>query len=230
MSDNARIWDSATTVSKLFDSVDASISKFRSTLVDFLNEFARTPELCSEAFVHPLDFNVFQWVISARVTLRFHVWQIGRQSISDEIDHRHDHLWRLRSHVLCGELVEHELEIAETSSDRTTDETWELAEIIQDGIADTVIATGQLVHVASDRGIHVRTGESYDLAPGKFHWTEPLGTGMVATIVRSTAELKGPARTIVTPGSYGRPRASRTKIEIDQREAIVNSVIAAMSD
>jgi hypothetical protein len=195
---------------------------FDTACMEFLHLFRDDPEACSAAIEHPLEFSVFRWDLSASATLRFHVWGELSDSNDFSVDHRHDHRWRLRSYVLCGQLTEHELQFAPAVTIDSDDPVWELAEIIQSNHRDVVRPTGQLVSVVSDTSFTVRAGESYILPPGEFHWTEPGLDRPLATMVSATVELDQAPRTLITVGSGGRPVTERRTIDVERRRSIIS--------
>ena len=198
---------------------------FRDSCVEFLQEFRQNPAACSAALEHPLGFAVFRWDTSPTEALRLHIWSKADDVATSAVDHRHDHRWRLHSCILCGSLIEHELELEAVSAHEGDPNALEIAEIHQAGASDTVMATGRRVRIAADVRFTVSVGEKYSLPPGEFHWTEPGPARPVATLVAASVELDRPARTLLAPGTGGRAETGRATIDVTRTSAIVDLVL-----
>jgi hypothetical protein len=208
-------------------------ARFRDACAEFLHLFSAAAEECSAAVVHPLGFAVFRWDFSPMAALRVHVWSDLTKQTDPTVDARHDHLWRLRSYVLVGELRDHILQV-DPIADRDADtilrdsELWEVARVIQKDETDVVSPKGELVRVWSRDSLRVAAGEFYTVPAGAMHWTE-AGVGRpIATVVSATVEEDLVPRTLIAPGSGGRPLTPRRKIDLELRSRIVEAVLKAL--
>ncbi|MCW2976188.1 MAG: hypothetical protein JWM06_1469 [Actinomycetia bacterium] len=204
-------------------------STFKGDCVSFLRLFRDHPDDCSAAVIHPLGFAVFRWEFSERAALRVHVWSDLTRQEDSSVDARHDHPWRLRSFVLVGALTDHILGVEPfvLGAEAGDAEVLEVARVIQRNETDVVAPTRELVRITERESHRMQSGDFYTVPPGAIHWTEAGPGRPIATVVSAAVEADVVPRTLIPPGTPGRPQTERRRIVCSLRQQIVDDVLAA---
>jgi hypothetical protein len=147
---------------------------------------------------HPLGFLMTEILRSESDVLRLHYWRHDLISRGSAITPYHDHIWRLSSCVLFGEIENCILHVSEDP-----DGGYLLAEVEQMGGIDRVPSQGSMVSFKVKERERVRLGEFYYLPPRIFHFSQMVEGSDALTLVLSEAEVNGSPRTLLPIGSSG---------------------------
>lgn len=192
--------------------------------LDFLSYIKANPTDCSSVVQHPLGFAIFRWNFGPREALRLHIWSALLPRPEVTVDPRHDHLFKIRSFVLCGQITDHELEISPTTPENP-DALGLLAQVTQTGQNDLVESTGVSVRAKQERTRIMNRGDFYEVEAGVFHWSEVTSDWPAATLVSMTTMLERSPLTIIKAGSTGRPLTRRLTVPESLRVNILTQVI-----
>jgi hypothetical protein len=126
---------------------------------------------------------------------RLHVWDesVPRQETATPV---HDHVFAMRSTVLCGKLLHTELEALPPRPHDTARSLYAVHEAVQEeGTQNTELRpTGEVVRLRHGRRLALHAGETYEFPAGRFHTSGHRG--LTATVMEK----------VDAPAGYGRPR------------------------
>ena len=155
---------------------------------------------------HPLGFLLTEVLRQGESVIRLHYWKHDLITGGSAITPYHDHIWRLSSCVLFGEIENCVLDVL---PDPEGD--YFLTEVEQSGGVDHVPSRGDRVSFKIKIRECVRSGEFYYLPPRIFHFSSMVKGSNALTLVLSEAEVKGSPRTLMPFGVPGHA-PKRTKI------------------
>lgn len=162
---------------------------------DILRLLDRQPRVHGNGFIQ-LDLN-------QDGSKRLHVWHdnIPRQKVATPI---HDHVFNLRSTVLCGTLIHEELKVVSTIG-TGTHRVFRAEQ--EEGTQNTVLVPDEgEVMLDVEQRLVLNPGSIYTFPAGKLHQTDHIG--LTATIMEKSFD---PETEVV---GYGRPRVL---VPVDQK-------------
>jgi len=128
-------------------------------------------------------------------TTRLHVWDesVPRQAVATPV---HDHVFAMRSTVLCGKLIHTELDALPPRPHDTARSLYSVHTARQEeGTQNTrLLPTGEVVRLRQRRRLALLPGQTYEFPAREFHTSGHRG--LTATVMEK----------VDAPGSYGRPR------------------------
>lgn len=131
---------------------------------------------------HPTGFIVVRVLTDERGALRLHLWPTTPREQGQPCWPVHDHIWDLRSHVLCGTVHSHGYDVAD---DAEGDRTLYAVEYGADD-RSRMHRGGQRVRLSARAPERVEAGQRYEVEAGSFHASRvPMGA-MAATLVATT--------------------------------------------
>lgn len=166
---------------RMVESIQAvnGLSGIRSHAVELLSVIASTPS-DFDAVWHPLGFMYVNLYSTERRTLRLHIWLSEGQKNAPETSTIHNHIWGLTSYILCGSIINHNVECAYQKGPFTH----RIYEISYDKQINILTPTKSLVRCKSSCSTILKPRDVYTLEPGRFHYTVlAKGVEVAATLV-----------------------------------------------
>lgn len=138
-----------------------------------------------QAVWHPTGFLVLTLLRSPGGALRLHLWPERAREHGTPCWPVHDHVWDLRSHVLCGEVASHRYEVV----DDPRGDAVLYAVRYGEGRSSSMRRSERRVSVRPDVPRRIATDERYEVPAGEFHASTVSAGDFAATlaITRSTA-------------------------------------------
>lgn len=155
---------------------------------------------------HPLGFLLTEVLRQDESVIRLHYWRHDLITGGSAITPYHDHIWRLSSCVLFGEIENCVLDVFSNPEG-----DYFLTEVEQSGGIDHVPSQGNRVSFKIKKRERVRRGEFYYLPPRIFHFSSMVEGSNALTLVLSESEVNGSPRTLMPFGAPGHA-PKRTKI------------------
>ena len=164
----------------------SSHQRIQSCLTVVLKQMLDCP-INTKKIWHPLGFLMIKLgSISENEILRLHIWSDEIRSTQKPAWLIHNHIWILKSHILCGRLTNQFYKV-------TPNEYVAINKIYKVRYAadkSILIATNNLVTVAPSNRKEFTKGDTYCIEPGEFHSTEVSENQFTSTIVlASSVEL-----------------------------------------
>lgn len=133
---------------------------------------------------HPTGFLVLTLLRNDGIALRLHLWPERAREHGTPCWPVHDHVWDLRSHVLCGEVASHRYEVL----DDPRGDAVLYAVRYGEGRSSLMHRSERRVSVTPDVPRRVAAGERYEVPAGEFHASTVSSGELAATLVimRST--------------------------------------------
>lgn len=173
-------------------------STWARALLSALRDDARLPEDALQGLLaalqaepaagawHPTGFVVLKLLDDVDGALRLHLWPAGARERGEPCWPVHDHVWDLRSHVLCGQIESHAYVVSD-------DDAGEAALYAVDYGAGRSSCMRRSERRVSVRGLAPRrigAGERYEVPAGAFHASHVDANELAATLVvtRPTAQ------------------------------------------
>ncbi|MDA4845250.1 hypothetical protein [Hoeflea poritis] len=147
---------------------------------------------------HPLGFLLAEVCQTASATLRLHYWKQDLASLGSAITPYHDHIWRLSSCVLHGEIENCVLDV-----ELRADGEYFLTEVQQREGVDSVPSEGDRASFEISTSERIQEGGFYFLAPRVFHFSKLIPGKDALTLVLSEPEILGNPRTLMPIASRG---------------------------
>lgn len=145
-----------------------------------------------ECILHPLGFYFIRLAKDGDVSIRLHYWPTADRQVGTALTPFHDHVWKLDSCILYGQIENVVLDLEENEKG-----IFRLATISQAGGIDDVVAEGPTVNTRT-RSRDVYTADTfYEMEPRIFHFTDVLPGQAAITIVKSEVVSVGGPRTLV---------------------------------
>ncbi|MCX4239684.1 hypothetical protein [Paraliomyxa miuraensis] len=141
-----------------------------------LDTVARRPPA---AAWHPTGFVVVPLHHDDHGALRLHLWPPDQREHGSPCWPIHDHVWHLRSHVLCGTVESHGYEV----DDDAEGEAVLYAVEYGPGHRSCLRRSERRVRVRAMAPRRVAAGESYEVDAGAFHASQVPASSMAATLV-----------------------------------------------
>lgn len=175
---------------------------------------------------HPLGFFHCRLYLdeSTGTQLRLHYWQRDQLGKGSALTPFHDHVWRLSSCVLLGEIRNHLVRIIEDPSGSYTLET-----VHQEREAgrDSVGTGGPKVSFVVEHSENVGEGIFYRIEPRQFHFSDLGNCDVAISVVLSEPGVPGNPRTLMPLGSA--PHAP-TREALHQGETIAKRILRLLGD
>ncbi len=127
---------------------------------------------------HPTGFVVLRLYDDEQGTLRLHLWPPGPREHGEPCWPVHDHVWDLRSHVLCGEVESHAYAV---SDDDAGDATLYAVDYGA-GRSSCMRRSERRVSVRGLAPRRIAAGERYEVAAGAFHASHVGAAELTATL------------------------------------------------
>lgn len=128
---------------------------------------------------HPTGFVVLEPYRDDHGSLRLHAWPTGEREHGRPCWPIHDHVWHLRSHVLCGVVESHDYEVRDDPKGSSVLYAVEYGA----GRSSYLRRSERTVSVRSGTPCRVEAGESYTVEAGAFHASRVPAQTMAATLV-----------------------------------------------
>jgi hypothetical protein len=151
-----------------------------------------------EAVWHPTGFLVLTLVRRPEGALRLHLWPPGRRELGRPCWPVHDHVWDLRSQVLCGEVESRGYEVV----DDADGDAVLYAVGYGEGRSSCMRRSERRVSVRPRAPRRVSIGERYEVAAGEFH-ASTVAVGDFAATLAATRATTQPWPWVV--GALGAP-------------------------
>ncbi|MEM7155908.1 MAG: hypothetical protein AAF799_23860 [Myxococcota bacterium] len=141
---------------------------------------------------HPTGFIVVRVLTDEQGALRLHLWPTASREQGQPCWPVHDHVWSLRSHVLCGTVHSHGYDVDDDAAgDRTL-------YAVEYGADDR-----SCMH-RGDRGVRlsarvperIEAGQRYEVQAGSFHASQVPAGAMAATLVATTVTDRAHPRVV----------------------------------
>lgn len=168
---------------------------------------------------HPLGFIHARLFHDGDASLRLHIWPGSARSPAgtEALSPIHDHIWDLVSQILCGELINHIVDVIPSATESATHE---MGLVQYQGRENAVEGSGSYVSWREAASQVFRVRDRYHVPPGVFHYTEPGEARPLATIVSALVVRSGSPRTLIPRGKHERattralcdPEVLRTEI------------------
>lgn len=132
---------------------------------------------------HPTGFIVLQPHCDAAGALRVHLWPEPPREHGRPCWPVHDHVWHLRSEVLCGTVHSHAYELEDDDEGESVLYAVEYGE----GRRSCMRRSSRRVRLREGEARHVEAGERYAVEAGAFHGSRVEVGELAATLVITTA-------------------------------------------
>lgn len=174
---------------------------------------------------HPLGFYHCNLYSSedGGTKLRLHYWRRDELGKGSAITPYHDHVWKLSSCVIHGEIYNHTLNVV---ADPEGDYTLETVEQKREPGRDSVGTAGLRVRFGVERIELIKRAMFYQVSPRQFHFSSLGNCDHAVSLVLSEPGVDGNPRTLMPLGA--KPHAP--KRETSDRAAIVGDEILAILD
>ncbi|WP_129590243.1 hypothetical protein [Roseovarius nitratireducens] len=147
---------------------------------------------------HPLGFLLTEIFRQDESVIRLHYWKHDLATSGSAVTPYHDHIWRLSSCVLFGEIENCILEVQIDPEGE-----YLLTEVEQSGRVDNVPAHGDRASFKIKKRERLRRGDFYYLPPRVFHFSGMVEGTDALTLVLSETEIDGSPRTLMPLGVPG---------------------------
>ncbi|HEL4244407.1 hypothetical protein I5U23_09855 [Stenotrophomonas maltophilia] len=147
---------------------------------------------------HALGFIHCKLFESEAGTLRLHIWPPNERSPLEQKSKIHDHIFDLKSLVLCGQITN----VLHTESDRieTPSKAFELHYVEYNRQGSRLIASGKEVFAAEKIRSEIKKGNTYQIQKGMLHDSQVSIDELTATIVATYGHVQERPRMLGTPG------------------------------
>jgi hypothetical protein len=160
---------------------------------DLKNVKLKLAEIFNSIVSHPCDFEAVwhplgqMYIRLGKVnkkTLRLHIW-LGQKSKVDLLTSPiHNHIWFLTSYILCGSIINHDIECIY----QPPNPTHRMYEITYEGHLNILRPTDLLVSYKVKSSVQFNPGDRYTINVGDFHYTQ-LATTNVAVTAAVTEDI-----------------------------------------
>ena len=159
-----------------------------------------------EAHWHSLGFVNLTFASLPDGSLRFHCWPAFTQSQCEQQWRVHDHVYRLRSVLVVGELQNLTYSVTKDSAGEH-----QLYEVEYATDLSRLRATGERVRASVTTEDRLQKGDVYDIPAGEFHQSRRLEGALSSTLMRTFAPKRPTAR--VVGGRSGPPVIERPLLQ-----------------
>jgi hypothetical protein len=135
---------------------------------------------------HPTGFLVLTLLRRDDGALRLHLWPPGVRELGTPCWPVHDHVWHLRSHVLCGEVESRSYEV----TDDDGGDAVLYAVGYGEGRSSCMRRSERRVRVRARAPQRVAAGQRYEIAAGDFHASTVAVGDFAVTLVATRATAR----------------------------------------
>lgn len=201
---------------------EGDFGSVRATVAASLRQVVSRPDEF-EAVWHPLGFMYIKLNKHQRKTLRLHIWLKDSPKINLATSIIHNHIWNLISYVLCGKIINHNLEL----DYETSIPNYRIYEISYIDQVNMLYPTDSLVGYKIVNTSYHQVGNKYVIKAGDFHYTEPGGSDVTATIVVADTVTNVPPKSLgpIIPAAHRMERLRANVYEIRSAAQVVLSSI-----
>lgn len=128
---------------------------------------------------HPTGFVVLELHAEEHGALRLHLWPPHEREHGRPCWPIHDHVWHLRSHVLCGVVESHGYEVVDDPAGAAVLYAVEYGA----GRRSCMRRSGRRVRVQAGAPRSIEAGSGYAVAAGQFHASQVAAQTLAATLV-----------------------------------------------
>lgn len=175
-----------------------------------------------ELFVHPLGFYYTRLAERDKSSVRLHYWRAHDQGSGTAVTPYHDHVWKLKSCVLFGELENELFQIEEDTEGNFT-----VSEITQIHGVDVVKPGNKPVSICTQSRSRYSRGDFYEIEPRAFHRTVVSPDTPTVTVVCADVVIAGGPRTLMPLGSNAHSPARVPLSEPSQVLSEIHDLLSA---
>jgi hypothetical protein len=182
-----------------------------------LERLADKPELVDPT-EHVLGFVHCRLGETAGRVIRLHIWSVPPLNAAEPEWLIHNHLWEIRSHILCGQLEDHRFNVS-----TVPEGPHRLYEVHYEGARSRRVASNRRVDCHLVEKNQWSAGDRYVIPPGDFHTTVVDPGVLTATLV--VTGIPSPERPLVVGSVSG-----QGAYDYERRAYPSDSFSAAVSD
>lgn len=170
---------------------------------------------------HPLGFYHIKLLQDANKgsEVRLHFWDRENLGKGSALTPFHDHVWKLTSCVLVGQLVNN---IIDVKSDPLGSFTLETVEQDRNAGIDTVRNGGERVSFSIRTNEIVPAGRFYQIVPRQFHYSEMGDVDSAISVVLSEYGVSGNPRTLLP---IGYPGHAPSRSPVSEKDVVFDRIL-----